>query len=654
MNDKKRVAAAGLKSAIIVDDGYDVVPLVDELKDEEGWDTFFADVQGHEHRVQAFHPDFDPSDRDELRQDQTFVAALWENRGTVSELLGGLFDVYEQKAADNASFLAAAEATLTSLGIPFTKHGRDFVDAATKADLIVIDLFLGIQQGSKDRDFTVARLKEAIAKREGPLPSIVLMSQIPTIDELAKEFRSDVQLHASAFRHTRKNDLTVPGHVRGLILTLAAHRSDSQALATFVDTWETKAVDAVGKAAASLRKIDIDDLQHIRTMLLRFEGVNTSSYMLDVFDRVLQYEIESHDEVLKAAVPLDEMADDPPPLMISNDRDTYAVVEQTLYVNPARRAHATGAVWPVTFGDIIAPRLGAAIKPRGFFGGRSDLVYFVASPECDLIRFDALKTVLLVAGSLEPVDMAKPVLGVSGNTTPVLVYDGIGRFQVKWDFGDLRTINLARAKGLLKSGGDAAVIGRLRDVSALGLRQQLLGNVGRVGEIAPMPRSFRFTAEIHYPKEDATTAALVAAGDVQISGNMLVPRKARSANLVFDSNCEGELTRAILDLDVTTVAQGSRSRINKLKQQSQFRKLFRSGLQWTPLPLDAHREAEILKDGEPLPEARVHDSRQNDLPVWAVWACKRPLWAGSPPSLESLFRIIQYPASENIEPDPKP
>ena len=51
---------------------------------------------------------------------------------------------------------------------------------------------------------------------------------------------------------------------------------------------------------------------------------------------------------------------------------------------------------------------------------------------------------------------------------------------------------------------------------------------------------------------------------------------------------------------------------------------------------------------------RVHDSRQNDLPVWAVWACKRPLWAGSPPSLESLFRIIQYPASENIEPDPKP
>ena len=72
-----------------------------------------------------------------------------------------------------------------------------------------------------------------------------------------------------------------------------------------------------------------------------------------------------------------------------------------------------------------------------------------------------------------------------------------------------------------------------------------------------------------------------------------------------------------------------------------------------------HKFSAIFKNAAPahpifLTESRVHDSRQNDLPVWAVWACKRPLWAGSPPSLESLFRIIQYPASENIEPDPKP
>lgn len=603
MNDRKRVEAAGIKSAIIVDDGYDEIPLFQELIDEDGWDSFFDDVLGDEAaRIEAFLPEFDPSERDDLKSNQEFIDVLWQNRETVRDLLGGLFDVYEQKAADNAPFLTAAEAALTALGIPFTRHGRDFVGAAVGADLILIDLFLGIQQGANDRLLTVERLKEAISQREGSLPSIVLMSQIPTIDELAKDFRSDVQLHASAFRHVRKPDLQIPGRVQGLILTLAAHRKDSQALSTFVETWEQKAKEAVGKAASALRKIDIDDLQHIRTMLLRFEGVNTSSYMLDVFDRVLQYEIEAHSEVLEAAVPLDEMADDPPPLMISNDRDTYAILERTLFVNPNRRSHATGAVWPITFGDIIGPRPGSTIKPRGFFGGQKDLVFFVASPECDLIRTDGLKTVLLVSGSLEEVDMAKPVLGVSGNTTPILSIEGDKRYQVTWDFGDLRTANLSRAKGLLKAGGDAVVLGRLRDVSALGLRQQLLGNVGRVGEMAPLPRSFQFSAEVHYPKPDGTAQLLALSAGVALRGNMLVPRKGRAANLIFDSSCENELTTAILDLDITAVADGSKARLNKLKEQSCLRKLFRSGLQWTSLPLKGPREAELLKDGEPLPE----------------------------------------------------
>ncbi len=603
MNDKKRVAAAGIGSAIIVDDGYDEIPLIQELLDEDGWDSFFDDAQGTDAaRIEAFFADFDPTAREDLKSDQTFINVLWQHREDVRDLLGGLFDVYQQKAADNAPFLAAAEAALTALGVPYTTHGRDFIDAAVAADLILIDLFLGIQQGADDRLLTVDRLKQAIGQREGSLPSIILMSQVPTIDELAKDFRSDVQLHASAFRHVRKSDLQTPGRVQGLILTLAAHRRDSQALSTFVETWEQKAKEAVGKAASALRKIDIDDLQHIRTMLLRFEGVNTSSYMLDVFDRVLQYEIEAHSEVLEAAVLLDEMADDPPPLMISNDRDTYAILERTLFVNPNRRSHATGAVWPVTFGDILGPRPGSTIKPRGFFAGRDDLVFFVASPECDLIRTDGLKTVLLVAGILEEVDMAKPVLGVSGNTTPILTTDGTKRYQVTWDFGDLRTVNLTRAKNLLKTNADAVVLGRLRDVSALGLRQQLLGNVGRVGEMAPLPRSFRFSAEIHYARPDETAQQLVLPAGVMLRGNMLVPRKGRFANLIFDSSCENDLTAAILNLDVASVSEGSRPMLNKLKEQTRLRKLFRSGLQWTKLPLDRPRDAELLKDGEPLPE----------------------------------------------------
>ena len=273
-----------------------------------------------------------------------------------------------------------------------------------------------------------------------------------------------------------------------------------------------------------------------------------------------------------------------------------------LFVNPNRRAHSTGAVWPITFGDILGPRPGSTIKPRGFFSGKLDLVFFVASPECDLIRKDGLKTALLVAGALEEIDISKPLLGVSGNTTPVLVVDDERRCQVKWDFGDLRTITLTRAVGLLKADGDAVVVGRLRSVSALDLRQQLLANVGRVAQIPPLPRSFNFSAEIHYPSINGNAQRLALAPGVQVRGNMLVHRNGQSANLIFDSSCEDELTTALLSLDINDVSNGSRALVRRLKELSRIRKLFRSGLQWTKLPLEVARDAKMLKDGEPLPE----------------------------------------------------
>lgn len=604
MSDQKQVRDAGIGSAIIVDDGYDETPEVAELRDEGAWDSFFDDAQGAEaERIEAFFPAYNPEDREELRSSQEFINVLWQARDTIRDLLGGLFDDYEHKISDNRIFLDAAEAALTALDIPFQTCGRDFVGSAIDVDLIVIDLFLGIQQGAPDREFTVERLKEVIGQRgDRPLPSIVLMSQVQGIDELAKEFRQAVKLHASAFRQIRKNDLQKPGRMEGLILTLATHRSDSQALAKFVETWETKAIEAVHAAAGTLRKIDIDDLQHIRNMLLRFEGLNTSSYMLDVFDRVLQYEIESHNAVLEAAVPLDEMADDPAPLMISNDRDTYAVLEQTLFVNPKRRTHATGAEWPIAFGDILGPKPGVPVKRRGFFSGRDDLVFFVASPECDLIRKDGLTTTLLVAGTLKEIDMAKPGLAVTTKTTPVLVMDGGQRFQVDWDFGDLRTINLDQARRLLHlDRGDMSIVARLREGTALGLRQQLLSNVGRVGELAPMPRSLRFRASLHLPMRQGGTQPINMPDGVEITGNVLIPRRGQFAAAIFDSNCEDDLTAVLLGLDLVNVAARSRAMFQILKEQTRIRQIFRSGFQGIDLPLNGFRIAGLLKLDEEQP-----------------------------------------------------
>ena len=606
MNDKQQVKDAGIHFAIIIDDGYDEIPQVVELIDEDAWDSLFDDAQGDQAvRIVELFPEYIPDHREELKSNQGFIEALWHGRDKIRDLLGGLFDEYEQKIQDNRPFLSAAEAALESLEIPFRKCGRNFIEAAVRADLIIIDLFLDFQQGVPDRELTVQRLKEAVNRRQDlPLPSIVLMSQVPGIDDLAKDFRQDVQLHASAFRHIRKNDLSKLGRLEGLILTLATHRKDSQVLATFFETWEAKAIEAVRAASGTLRKIDIDDLHHIRSMLLRFEGLNTSSYMLDVFDRVLQYEIESYSDVLEAAIRLDDMGDDPAPLMISNDRDTYAVLEQTLFVNPKRRDHATGAEWPINFGDILGPKFGIPVKPRGFFSGKTDLVFFVASPECDLIRKDGLTSVLLVAGFLKKISMAKPGLAVTAKTTPVITLEGDQRYQIDWDFGNLCTINLDQAKRLLHPNrGYVSVVARLREGSALNLRQQLLSDIGRVAELAPLPRSLTFRADLYLPLKQGGIKLVEMPDGVAITGNVLIPRRGKYAVAIIDSNCEQELTSTLLGLCLANVAGKSISSFKTLNEQSRIRQLFRSGLHGIELPLSNPRGAGLLKLGVKQPDS---------------------------------------------------
>ncbi|WP_419625235.1 hypothetical protein, partial [Thiolapillus sp.] len=93
MSDKQRVLDAGIRSAIIVDDGYDEAPQVVELLDEGAWDSLFDDAQGAEAvRIEALFPDYQPEDREELKSNQEFIDALWQGRDAIRDLLSGLFD----------------------------------------------------------------------------------------------------------------------------------------------------------------------------------------------------------------------------------------------------------------------------------------------------------------------------------------------------------------------------------------------------------------------------------------------------------------------------------------------------------------------------------------------------------------------------------
>ena len=87
---------------------------------------------------------------------------------------------------------------------------------------------------------------------------------------------------------------------------------------------------------------------------------------------------------------------------------------------------------------------------------------------------------------------------------------------------------------------------------------------------------------------------------VNITGNLLIPRRGNNAAAIFDSNCEDELTAVMLDLDITDVSAKSKPLLETLKEQTRLRQIFRSGFQ-IEVPLNAPKVAGLLKLGEEQP-----------------------------------------------------
>lgn len=600
MSDSEQISSAGIVKAIIVDDGYDLIPRVEEIADDDSWDTFFDDAIGDSGvKIKALYKHFDRNEREAMKADQGLIDALWEDKDKLGPIVEDLFSEYIEKSTTNSEFLDAAQTALDELGISYETHGREFIDAAKTADLILVDLYLGTKQGKAEYDVTVSALKEAVDGRDqSKPPSIILMSQAPLVNEKSKGFRSDVGLHASGFRVVRKKDILQPGHLAGLIITLATHRADSHALAGFLETWTRKSTDAVQKTSVNLRKIDIDDLQHTRSILLSVENLNAASYMLDVFDRVLRHQIEASPDVVQAASLLDAISEDPPPLTLAEHKDPLELIERIIYVNQERVKQFTGACWPITFGDIIVPKEEVSPKKHGPFSGKTDLVYFVASPECDLVREGKLKTVLLIAGTLHPLSTREKLINDPTHITPVFVGSDKKRYQIRWDFGQHISLTLKKVENWLGDDGDGYVGARLRDVTAIALRQRFLGDFGRVGEPAPRPRAFPVQVQIFYPKKGGGLTELSRADGGPINGICLVERKGGNSNLIFDQDSEPHLFAALKSIEPGTVHKSSAVKISRATDQVTFRELFRTGFYKIGFPIKANTRANLrLKGG---------------------------------------------------------
>ena len=592
----------GIKNAIIVDDVFDSVPTANDLSSaEDEWSIFFDDVTDEDHAAIAdFYPNYENFTREELRESNEFIAELWERRNELRlELTHPLFDTYVREAQQDHTFLDIAKKNLEGLGLEVNKAGSDFVGAAKLSDLIVIDLFLGRPQQDIDMEKSIVGLKKIINTRTVNPPIIMLISSSNRLADKANEFRDRTRVFASGFRTIKKSALNKPGRLEQLLLELARHRQDSLKLTRFARAWRTGVLQAMRQTESDIRRLDLEDWAQIRDLLLESEKVSTGSYILDVFDLVLLYEVESHQATITAATNLNSLQSKTyPPSTITGSKDTLALIFKTLFKHRNRRKlDEIDADTAIGFGDILGIVDKNSLPEGSIFKKTENTVFLVVTPACDLQRQKAPR-VLLMAGVFQIISAELISKNPTNPRTLILKLPNEQQVCVDWQPHHIATLSYEELNALLDGGG-VCVVGRLRDMNTVSIQQKLLSNLGRVGLVSPMPSTLRTEVRVFYPNKESELTPLSIGGNDMIKGICYVGRRQnkRYSRTSFDYDMRFTFFDALAELDDDMVHNNSLNKIQKSRSIDVVDLLFSRGVELDVSKREA-QDWKALMDGK--------------------------------------------------------
>ncbi len=547
MSTKNLLKANNIKTVALVDDGLDPTPFLSDLVGvRDDWTVFWDDLsEADEKLLDEVFPGHASRDAEDLIDDLAFVTAIFlERAGFESDALVNIFQDFLVKQAEVEIFVTEAETLLKGWGLKVLRLGRDFVTTARSADLLVLDLFLGSDQGDKDKKRSMEGLRKILEVKGRTPPPVILTSAHTGLNNLRHEFRDETGLLASGFRTLSKPDIHVAGHLEQLVYELVSHRENSLKLGTYITSWREGMERALQRATTEMRKLDLEDIAHLQALTLSGEGASIGSYLVDVMDRVVVHELEAEDGVIDAALELGDLTSKEfPPNTIVGSKDTLSVVHKTLFVHKNRLRLAEKNGFPVSFGDVVAAKPDATTLSRTIFEGEKDRVFLVLTPICDLVRKKPnAKRAMLLAGTCTELNAQTYKENAIKNHTPVMELEDGRRVIVNWDLKHVETVSAKKLKRMLSVDGSAYVPCRMREHAATALQQTLLSDLGRIGELVPMPSMFPVTCNVFYTGKDKTLKKL----EIVLNGICVIGSK-NSSILAFDASQRTEFQAVVTD-----------------------------------------------------------------------------------------------------------
>ncbi|WP_296711316.1 hypothetical protein [Rhodoblastus sp.] len=578
--------STGFELALIVDDAFDDVPIAADLAmDEEAWTIFMDDVSTDVDVVEEAFPEYHEKDANELRASDHFVRAMYGLRTKLRpDLWNTLFGGYERDRAADRDFLEKLAGRLSAAGLQVKTAGRNLPEDAHECSIIFADLFLGAAQQDFDVDKSIRRLGELMAGRENAPPAVVLMSRSPRLQDKKERFRDDAKMVGALFRVYRKQDLLEGSTVETVLERLATHHADAVRVAAFLAAWEAGLGGAASEFMKLMRRLDLSDYSKIREVLLDVEGQPLGSYMLDVFDRILQHEIEGHVPTISAAQELNAI--DPakyPAPYIAGSSDLQDLVARSLWQN-AERLKVTGntAGMPVSFGDVLVRR--SSLDRAALPTVPEDLpdVLVVLTPACDLVRSPDKRRVLLVGGALKALENKTWRYKTKGVTTPIVQFANQPRMSIEWDLDDQRMLKRDELADLIRQEGPYSVGLRLRESNALELQQRMLSDMGRVGLLSKMPFTFPVEVLMFTTDGEGKPKALELPITTRDGGVCITGRDSDGndlTRLVLTEPSVDEILSVIPKIEETQVHTRTKDTLKRLQASTSFRSLLQRGLE---------------------------------------------------------------------------
>jgi hypothetical protein len=540
-------------SAVIIDDAFDDRPRPGDVQDAR-WDRFFDDVgEADEDGIaKAYGPDaYERQDVPELRRTDSFIDVVWKARLTV-RAAGILFEEYERTQGVKRVELAPLQRLLEQdLGLTCRTFGRDEVADIASADIIFLDLFLGLLEDEEAIKRAIGRVRDVVAQRPQAPPNVVLLSASPRLEALGPRVRDEGELLGCQFRMVPKRDVADSVTMTERLYELILSYPDALRLNSFILAWKTALERAKTEFVRSIRTLDLADYANMQALILEAEGEPVGDYVLDLYDLHLHNVLEGNADLIRAGKALNEIKwSDYPPAQFMPSEEAINIMDGTLFHNQVRttvEAEIDGDPKRARLGDIfLAPQADAGADAAGPLDApaapAARYAYVVLSQACD-IQHGAADRLLLLRGTVQPYSLRQHGSKGQGPRTSVMQL-GEERFAIEWDV--LAPETWLRDDLPRRLDGGYRRARRFRTPFALQLQQGFIGRLGRVGTLPALPTRHGVGVRISI-KNRAGDALLLAEASVDRGDAVcLVGRTERNALkewLLLSERLQGEIRR---------------------------------------------------------------------------------------------------------------